>query len=109
MGNWGQRPPYGQGHPPHPQNPYAPRQQQTAYAQPPPQYLYQQQFAQQQAHGYRDPRYVGPQWAAPGPQRHLQPRKKGGTSVVLILLFVFIGIPALFVVGIMAIAIIVAM
>ena len=106
MGNWGQRPPHGHRHPP--QNPYAP-QQRTAHGQPPPQYLYQQYAQQQQAHGYRDPRYVGPQGAAPGPARHLPPKKKSGAgSVIMVLLFVFVGIPALFVVLGIGIAVVAA-
>ena len=108
MGNWGQRPPHGHRHP-HPQNPYAP-QPRTAHGAPPPQYLYQQYAQIQQAHGHRDPRYVGPQWAAPGPVRHLPPKKKSGAgTVIMVLLFVFVGIPALFVVLGIGIAIVAAL
>lgn len=111
MGNWGQRPPHGQGHSPYPQGPqHSPRgDQRTAYAQPPPRYLYQQYAQQQSAHGHVDPRYVGPQWAAPGPQRRLPPKKKSGAgTVILVLLFVFVGIPTLFVVLGIGIAVVAA-
>jgi hypothetical protein len=99
MSNWGPRPPgnsYGQ----QPQV----QQPQQAYLTPQQQqYLAQQQryqYAQQRPQQQIDPRYVGPQWAAPGPRQQIQQPKKSGNGCLIALLFVFIGIPALlFVLG----------
>lgn len=106
MGNWGQGPPHGHrhgghGHVGHPHQPQ-PQHQRTQYQQP---YgyvgqpgAYQYQACGRPAQGYVDPRYVGPQWAAPGPARQLQPRKKSsGLTILFVVLFLFFGVPVLFV------------
>jgi hypothetical protein len=90
MSNWGPRPPHG--------NPYGlePRQQPHLTPQQ-QQYLAQQQryqYAQQRPQQQIDPRYVGPQWAAPGPPRQLQPTKKKGSGCLVAVLVVVFGIPA---------------
>lgn len=52
-----------------------------------------------------DPRYVGPQWAAPGPRVPLPPRASGPSGcliagIVAAVFFVFIGIPFVIFIGI---------
>ena len=98
MGNWGQRPPQGPyGAQPPQQQPY-PSPAQPGYREARQhQYLQQQQqYQYAQPRQQVDPRYVGPQWAAPqGPRQHLPPRPKKGSSAVVVLLMIFVGIPAL--------------
>ncbi|HEX7666938.1 MAG TPA: hypothetical protein VF407_20555, partial [Polyangiaceae bacterium] len=105
MGNWGQRPPnWGQqaGYGPQPGQPYQyqqPYAQRPAYGQP----AYgQQPYGQQQQPPMGYPQQhaypAQPQWANPAPYRQLQPRKSSGASVVTILVVIFVGIPAAFIV-----------
>ncbi|MEO7109451.1 MAG: hypothetical protein ABI183_03340, partial [Polyangiaceae bacterium] len=97
MSNWGPRPPHG--------NPYGQQpQQQQAYLTPQQQqYLAQQQRYQYAQQAQRpphqiDPRYVGPQWAAPAPHRpgyqQAQQKKKSGNGCLIAILVVVVGIPA---------------
>jgi hypothetical protein len=74
------------------QHPYPPRGPQ--YPQYPPQQQYPQrpyQYAQPRQQPI-DPRYVGPQWAAPGPRRQLPPKKSGGCLVAFLAVLTVIGV-----------------